>query len=196
MTMRDDDDWLEGGAADETLVPNGDKGSGELVPVALATKAQLAAVTGLTITAIDRLVRDGAPVARRGASRKEGLRFDLPAFIGWYVERVASRRAAAGDSFVSAKERGAVALATIRELEIAEKQKTLIGVADVASWIEKRHGEFRSAVLGLPSQVQSLSEAQRSDLEEAVWHVLADLSGATDEYTAANLTPNASAESE
>jgi hypothetical protein len=41
-----------------------------------------------------------------------------------------------------------------------------------------------------------LSEAQRSDLEEAVWHVLADLSGATDEYTAANLTPNASAESE
>ncbi len=177
----DDDSWLEGGLADDD--------DGERVPIKLATKAELSAATGLPITSIDRLVRDGAPVARRGASRKEGLRFNLPEFIAWYVDRVASRRAAAGAGFVSAKERAAVALATLREFEVQQKQKALIGVDDVRAWLEKCCGEFKRAVLDLPSQIDSLSAPQRIQLDDAVRQLLADLSGSKDDFADKSLTP-------
>ena len=179
--MADDDAWMDGGLADDD--------DGERVPVKFATKAELSAATGLSIVQLDRLVRDGAPVARRGASRKEGLRFNLPEFIGWYVERVASRRAAAGDGFVSAKERAAVALAELRELQIAQMHKTLVGVDDVVAFIERWGGEIKKGILTLPSQIDSLSTAQRVQLEEAARRLLVELSGAKDDYAKANLTP-------
>jgi len=176
----DDDDWMEGAAADD---------DGERVPVRLATKAGLSAATGLSIIQLDRLVRDGAPVARRGASRKEGLRFNLPEFISWYVERVASRRAAAGVGYESAKERAAVALAEIRELQIAEKHKTLIPVDDVIGFIERWGAQVKKRILELSSEISFLTAAQRIELDEAARRLLLELSGSKDEYGGTIQTP-------
>jgi hypothetical protein len=179
--MADDDAWMDGGLADD--------GEGERVPVRLATKAELSAATGLSVVQLDRLVRDGAPVARRGASRKEGLRFNLPDFIAWYVERVASRRAAAGDGYVSAKERAAVALATLREYEIAKKQNELIPVDDVIGFIERWGAQVKKGVLELSSEISLLSVAQRIELGEAARRLLLELSGSKDEYGGKIQTP-------
>jgi phage terminase Nu1 subunit (DNA packaging protein) len=164
-------DWLEGGSE------SSDRG-GRFESM---TKTELAEATGLTITALDRLVRDGAPVAKRGASRKEGLRFGLPAFFEWYVERVASRRAAAGTAEVTARERAQVALATLREYQIAEKQRALVNADEVNRVIADKFTEIRVAIESLSSQVTNLSDDQRSDLDDAIRDMLIQLSGGQSE---------------
>ncbi len=156
-----DDDWLE---------------QGEMVPVHAATKHHLSAATGLTLAQIDRAVRDGAPVARRGASRKEGLRFDLPTFIAWHVERQAARHAAAQSGFVSAKERAAAALATIREFDIQERQRALVAVESVRAWIQKRYVETRDRVLRAATQVIGITSDQREELDAALHDALMEIS--------------------
>lgn len=89
---------------------------------------------------------------------------------------------------MSAKERAAVALAMLGEFDIAERQKRLIGVEDVVQWIQQSCAEFKKAVLELPSQIMSLTSAQRSELDGACWRLLADLSGSAEQYTKAKLT--------
>ena len=193
MTSATDNfDWLEGqphgGALKRSHKAEQQPEPGEVVPVHWATKADVAAVIGLTLVQVDRLVRDGAPVARRGASRKEGLRFDLPRFIEWYIGKQVERRATAGDGLASAKERAAANLATMRDLDIAERQKKLVPTALVQTYLETLVSKFKGAVLQLPTQL-SLDAACREELDGAVHSLLADLAGGQSEFERKNELP-------
>src|SRR5689334_6727787 len=98
------DDWLEGDASADS----------ESVPLRDLTKHEVSLATGYPLAAIDRLVRLGLP-HRPGASKRAGLRFDLPAVIEWIAEHRAASRGGPDDSTAAAKRRSALAYARRQE---------------------------------------------------------------------------------
>ncbi len=163
------DEWMEG-----------DVPAAETVPVRGLSKRDLASATGYTLSQIDKLCRAGLP-ARAGASKRAGLRFDLPAVIEWIAEHRVAQQGGDGEPLHVVKRRLAAAQARRVELQNAERERELVPLDEFCSWIGQRHGEFRTRILSIPTQVHGLTDDQRDELEQAVWSALADLSGMTRE---------------
>jgi phage terminase Nu1 subunit (DNA packaging protein) len=160
------DDWLDGGDAPA------------VVPVRDATKREIADATAYTLTKIDALTRNGMP-SRATASKRDGLRYDLPAVIEWIAEHRAAQRGGAGDTSQGAKRRLSIAQARLKEIEIEKAEGDLIAIDEVLQCIGQRYGHTRQRLLSLPTEIAGLTVDQREALADAIHNALTEISGAT-----------------
>ncbi|WP_027521754.1 terminase small subunit [Bradyrhizobium sp. Ec3.3] len=144
----------------------------------LVNKSELSKFCGLSQPTLDKLFADGAPYVSKG-TRKQGWKINTADFFGWYVARKVSEVTDDPDagSFDSAKTRDKEAQARLRELQIAEKESTLIPVDEVVAYVGNMLGVVRSRFLAVESQVIGLTPEQKDALKEAVADAFADVSG-------------------
>lgn len=129
----DTDNWLEGGVTTD-----------EPADALTADKAALAAITGLTPRAIDRLRRDGLPTLplRKGAP----LAFHVPAVVQWLLARD-------GDSMDGAKRRMTEATARKREVEAARLEGRFVDIETVESVIRDQVAKLQSELAAIPARL-------------------------------------------
>lgn len=115
-------------------------------------RGELAAHLGLSEPTIDRMVREGCPVIKRG-QRGVKAEFDLTAVIQWWGDRKA--REAAGDKPTDLDEidkRTASAKMQIAELELAQKLGEVALVRDFERAQSRMMAEIRANILNVPAR--------------------------------------------
>ena len=112
-------------------------------------------------------------------TRKQGWKINTADFFGWYVARKVAEVTDDPDagSFDIAKTRDKEAQARLRELQIAEKEDSLIPVDEVVAYVGNMLGVVRSRFLAVESQVIGLTPEQKDALKEAIADAFADVSG-------------------
>lgn len=153
------DDWLDGGEPKHGRTVN---------------KTELAKITGLSMPTIDAAVREGAPIEGRG-SRREGNRYNTAAFFDWYWRHKVERNTDAS-GFDAAKLRDKEAQTRLRELQIAQKEGSLIPVEAVIEYNRRKYGVVRQRFLAVESQIVGLTPDQREQLQAALADAFADVS--------------------
>lgn len=118
-------------------------------------KVQAAKCFRVSTNTITEWVRKGCPCEKKGRNGDQYV-FDLPAIITWRVEQLVQQ--AMGpllkhDDLASAMKREAFAKAELRELELAEKRKTLINVEAASTIVTRGIMETRSQLLALPTKL-------------------------------------------
>lgn len=177
--MRDDDDMdFEGDDSDSDF--EGEESNASLRPSKgeVVTKSKLARLTGLADATIDRAIADGAPIVGKG-TRRQSYQINTADFFGWFWRRKVAEATNDPDamSFNTAKRRDKEAQARLRELQIAERERELIPVDEVVTFISDKFGVVRSRFLAVESQVTGLTEEQRCVLKAAIVDAFADVSG-------------------
>lgn len=167
MMNDEDDEWLEGGSTRDKIGEAGAKGRD-------VTKSELSKLIGLTLPTIEKAIREGAPVQSRGAGR-EGWRVNTAAFFGWYWRHKVAKATASAD-LDDAKLRDKEAQARLRELNIAQKEGSLIPLDEVTAFIGAKFGVVRSRFLSVETQVLGLTDDQREQLHNAIIDALTDVS--------------------
>ena len=153
------DDWLDGGEPKRGRVVN---------------KTELKRITGLADVSVDNAVRDGAPIESRG-NKREGHRYNTAAFFDWYWRhKVEMNTDASG--FDAAKLRDKEAQTRLRELQIAQKEGSLIPVEAVIEYNRRKYGVVRQRFLAVESQIVGLTPDQREQLQAALADAFADVS--------------------
>lgn len=145
----------------------------------LCNRIDLCSVLGVTGNTVDRYVEDGMPFEERpDASRGREWKFDTAKCIDWLIAKKVAK--AVGDSgmesFDAAKRRERVAMATQRELAVAEKLKVLVNVDDVAASDEEIYAVVKSRLIAIPGRMaQPLSiVADPEEIERVLKGEIAD----------------------
>ena len=124
-----------------------------------ANRYEMAEILGYSLNKFDDLRRkEGFPGARRG---KE-LVFDTAEVIQWLLDREGG--GSTGDIERQLKlstSREAAAKASLREIELAERQKVMIRVEDVVEEVENQYAIVKSRLQAIPGRL-----AQRLAVEE------------------------------
>lgn len=167
-------------ADDFNFEPEADDGAPVVQPSRgmLVNKSELSKFCGLAPMTLDKLFADGAPYVSKG-SRKQGWKVNTADFFGWYVARKIAEVTDDPDagSFDIAKTRDKEAQARLRELQIAEKEGTLIPVDEVVAFVGDMLGVVRSRFLAVESQVIGLTPEQKDAMKTAIADAFADVSG-------------------
>lgn len=147
-------------------------------------KVEIAKCFRVSTNTLSEWVKKGCPCEKKGRNGEE-YHFDLPAVITWRVEQLVQQAMGpifGGHDLRDAERREAFAKAELRELELAEKQKTLINTQAAARIVERGIMEARSQLLALPTKlaprlIAFKTPAQiKAALERAVHNALAGLS--------------------
>ena len=164
--INEDDSWLEGD-------DDGDA-RGEVL-----TKTRLASLIGASPQTIAKYVADGAPVENIGASRREGWRINSVAFFRWWKRYLQQAMLLDEDAtgLEIAQLRDKEAQTRLRELQIAEREGSLVPVSVVLSFIGKKFGDARSRMLAVRSQVTGLNDDQKEQLDAAIRDAMMESSG-------------------
>lgn len=121
------------------------------------SKRDVSAATGLTLAAIDTMVRSGCP-STPGASARAGLTFDLPEVVKWMV----AQGAGADDTTIAAKRR--LALAQAAKLEAANDRESgrYVDLEVVRAEVADGIAKLRDALLAIAPRLVGESEATRA----------------------------------
>lgn len=117
-------------------------------------RSQLSDVLGYTVQTVDAYVRDGMPYLQR-ADRKNGIgwEFESAEVIKWILARARGDTAPPPTSSLKdAQTRELAARATLREIEVAEKQRTLIAVEDVVRNVQVIFSVVKSVLRAIPGR--------------------------------------------
>jgi phage terminase Nu1 subunit (DNA packaging protein) len=117
----------------------------------IVNRNELADVFGVAKTTLDRWLQEGMPYMER-ADRSRGVewRFDTAECIKWYADRNSSGESKAMDS-VKLRERAAIA--GLRELDLAQRQKVLVHVDDVTDKLEEEYAIIKSRLRAIPGRM-------------------------------------------
>lgn len=144
----------------------------------LLTRPQLAKLLRMDVKTVDRMIRQGAPIAGRAQTNNQhsgtAPLFDPADFVRWWIEReketVAKKVTVVGEgdeAFTEEKVRDKAAQATLREISVERELKRLVPIADVHTHIDECSGLVRNAINALHTQVRDLTDDQRDDLVKA-----------------------------
>jgi hypothetical protein len=158
--MTEDLSWLDGGAP-------------ELVPIYGMSKRQLAAALNVNPKTINKWLLDGLP-ARQGASKREGLRFDLPAVVEWL--RAQERGEEGGNTLAEARRKAMLAIAHKRRLEAEKLAGNLVPLDIMERYVVERSVQFRQRLLHVGQETLGLTPQQYEDIETAIRSALEDFS--------------------
>lgn len=117
-------------------------------------RAQLASIMGWSLPTVDARVREGMPyVSKPGAGNKKGgtWEFESGDCILWLVKKSSEPLAKNPQAEVSL--RTAVAEATLKEIQVMEKQKLLIPIADVVKVVGENIAVLKSRVTALAGRL-------------------------------------------
>ena len=118
-------------------------------------KVQAAKCFRVSTNTLSEWVRKGCPCEKKGRNGEE-YTFDLPGMIAWRVEQLLDQRLGpllTGNDLRDAEKREAFAKAALRELELEEKQKTLVNTLATARVFLRGIMEVRSQLLALPTKL-------------------------------------------
>lgn len=115
----------------------------------------LARIFGCSVRTVQRYEDDGLRAARVGRTAT----YDLPAAVAWRIqrEREQAEQAVTGGSegvpdLSASKARKELALARLRELEVAEREKDLVRLDHVLFWVRDHAARTRQAVESFPAR--------------------------------------------
>lgn len=136
------------------------------------TSGEIAAILGVSEDTVHNYVKAGAPKLAHN-------QYDERLFIPWVIEQYKKR-----DTATLAEEQARLTKnkADLAELELAEKRGEVVRRADVSQKWERTASIIRARFLALPAITQdvvsapTLPESQKV-IEDAVWNILAELSG-------------------
>jgi len=112
----------------------------------VASRLEFAKAEGVSKVMVGRWVKAGLPVLTDG-------RIDVKAGRAWLQANILNR-SEEGESFSAAKARKESALASLRELELAERKGQLLDREEVKQAVEGLVIQARETLMGVPSQVQ------------------------------------------
>lgn len=117
-------------------------------------RSDLAAHLGKSLPTIDRWIKDGMPVVRRGGRGVE-WEFDLADVISWQID--VARAAAGGDAtdLAEIEKRTAAAKMLKAELELAKARGEVAPLAQIERNLAKVFAEVRANMRNIPSAVVS-----------------------------------------
>lgn len=147
-------------------------------------RTEIANVFGVAALTIDKYVREGMPYISRPTARGgkgHGWKFDSKSCIEWFVNR--GKKGTKKADVEAAELRIKVAEATIKEVNAAERLKTMIHVEDVLTLQEEQFGVIKSALTDFPGRhsqalaVETDPAAVLRMLKEAINEILTDISG-------------------
>ncbi len=129
-------------------------------------RSGLAEHMGVSLPTVDRWVKSGAPVVRRG-SRGVEWSFDLTDVISWYAERTADARAGAVDDIEEIERRTARAKMERAELELAIAKSEVAPVSEFERAQSAIMASIRQNIMNVPSRavLQLLGETNESEFK-------------------------------
>jgi phage terminase Nu1 subunit (DNA packaging protein) len=148
------------------------------------TREELAAELDVHQETIGRYDRDGAPHERRGRSNF----YDPAEYHAWMRANSKSGedgrpRAKSSPDLDAARLRKENALAAKYEMDVGERERALVPVADVKRWIGERVGATKNKLIGLGAavtpQLEGLDAAERQAvIDGRVREILEELAAA------------------
>lgn len=117
----------------------------------------LARVLGLSADHVARLARDGMPHTERNGQRV----FALAEAVRWYVARTRQREGGRAEAELRYRE----AKARLAELEVAERERQLVPLAEVAEMLGPLLDDLRARLHNLPGRAATLFPDPREAAE-------------------------------
>lgn len=128
----------------------------------IVNKAKLAAILGKSERALTEWQKEGMPIDKNGARGQSNL-YNTAKVIEWMIKRATDSTG----EMERAKLRLIVAQATSAELDVQEKQGTLITVDAMKLMWASVLGSFRARILSIPSrltpQISGLRDPKKID---------------------------------
>lgn len=121
----------------------------------LVNRGHLAQIFGVNLTTVDDFVRQGMPYKQKASVKgKQPWEFETKYCIIWYATKDKAKAPEDdGDTLAQAKFRERSAVAGLREYELAEKQKEMVNVADVAAQVEEEYAVVKSRLRAIPGRL-------------------------------------------
>lgn len=119
-------------------------------------RTDLAKVFGTAPIQIDRFISKGMPfVENPDKTRKSVKEFDTAECIDWRMKDAVFKAVGeiGGDTEAEAKRRERVAMADLREMQVAERRKEMIRVDDVVEEVEGQLSIVKSRLQAIPSRI-------------------------------------------
>jgi len=114
--------------------------------------------------------------SRSTGSKREGLRYDLAPCVEWRCAQARAEVGGDGNKTAEAKLRLAIAQAHAKELENVKREGRLIEMAAVKGLVEEAFGDIRAGLISLASQVTTLTDDQRAQLDSAIDDLMGEIS--------------------
>lgn len=133
-------------------------------------RAETAAHMGVSVTTLDRYVREGCPVVQRG-SRGVEWAFDLPDVVRWYGNKRAAETASDAPTDIEAVElRTAQAEMSIKELALAKARGEVASIREFELVQSKAMASIQARVMNVPQRVvmQLLGETDETKFKDVL----------------------------
>lgn len=154
-------------------------------PANHVNRGECAAILGIEPPTLDAWVRKGCPFVQKGAKGRAWV-FDPAAVLAWRDDwKAKSAKGGGGVTDLNdARQRKVDVERRLAELDLAEREGSLIPIKDVAELVEAEYTNVRSRLTALPgelaTELEHLSPAEIQDaLAEAIEDVLGELSADT-----------------
>ncbi len=160
------DDWLDGGDAEaEAPAPADDSDNEEIArgtAGALVNKSRLGLLFGLSQSAIDKMLANGAPYVSRG-TRKEGWRINTAAFAAWWRQEAINAIVPEDPNRLTFEE--AKAKKTQEEyerlaMENRKRRRELVTIDEVVTVMREESSIIRSHLMAIPGRVAIAAAAE------------------------------------
>jgi phage terminase Nu1 subunit (DNA packaging protein) len=146
----------------------------------ILSRSALAKALRMDVKTVDRFIKEGAPVFRRGdAAKRIAHQIDLADFVRWWIQRETAKITKkvinvpeGEEAFDEEKRRDKAAQASLRELALERELKRVVPVADVHRYMDEISGLVRNSINAMHTQVPSLDDDQREELIKATDAVL------------------------
>ena len=116
-------------------------------------RSEIAEIFGVDVTTIDRWIRRGCPLQRRGGGGRPH-EFNTKAVHEWHVDQAAGDEPAEGViSFEDARRDKMAAEAELARLDLEKRRGEIVELDVVAEIVESDYSIVRSRILGLASKV-------------------------------------------
>jgi phage terminase Nu1 subunit (DNA packaging protein) len=115
-------------------------------------RGQMAAMLACSPVTLDRYVAAGCPVQSRGKT-SQGHEFDSDAVMLWLRRRREVDAETGAGAQSEAKRRHQLAVAELKEFQLAEKRGSMIRVEDVAPIVADELANVRSRLLAMPGRL-------------------------------------------
>lgn len=129
----------------------------------ICNRMEIADVLGVHKTTIDNYVREGMPYRARPDKSRPGenqWKFDSGECVKWLVQRAKDDGIGVDDAAESdkrieqaAKARERMAIAGMKELELAEKLKVMVHVEDIIELVEEEYAVVKSRIQTIPGRM-------------------------------------------
>jgi phage terminase Nu1 subunit (DNA packaging protein) len=165
----DPDDWLNAGEPDgESPAPppaddDADEETARGTAGMLVNKSRLGLILGLSQSAIDKMLANGAPFVSKG-TRKEGWRINTAAFAAWWRQDAVNAVVPEDPNkltFDEAKAKKTQAEYERIEMENRKRRRELVTIDEVVAVMREESSIIRSHLMAIPGRVAIPAAAEK-----------------------------------